>query len=93
MKRLLLASVVVIILAVRLVQLVREPGEQATLNGTLRRAQIVLGTGTLTARVDVPTDTPVEMGLPAWTELLTPMPSSPPPIDTRPPTAPAAALR
>ena len=93
MKRLLLASVVVIILAVRLVQLVREPSERVTLNGTMRRAQIVLGTGTLTARVDVPTDKPVEMGLPAWTVLLTTMPVAPPPIDTQPPTAPAAALR
>ncbi|HEX7701334.1 MAG TPA: hypothetical protein VF403_11440 [Kofleriaceae bacterium] len=93
MKRLLLASVVVVIvLAVRLVQLVREPSEPVKL--VARRSPIVLATGsTMTARVEVPTDKPVEMGLPAWTELLTTMPSSPPPIDTQPPTVPAAALR
>jgi len=60
-----------------------------TVNAATHRAQIVLGTGTLIARVDVPTNKPVEMGLPSWTELLTTMRSSPPPIDTQPPTAPA----
>lgn len=92
MKRALIVLAAVVIVAVRLLQLVREPSEPlAAVVGP--RHQVSTGTATLTSRVDVPTDKPVEMGLPVWTNVLPTMPALPPPVDTQPPAVPAAALR
>jgi len=94
MKRLLVAGGLVICLAcAALIFLVREPSQRVTAVAGQRHSVTVEAGGMLTARVDVPTDKPVEMGLPGWTNLLPTMPASPPPIDTRPPAVPAAALR
>ena len=94
MKRLLVAGGLVIGLAcAALIFLVREPSQRVTVADQHRPVTVESGGGLLTARVDVPRDKPVEMGLPVWTNVLPTMPASPPPIDTQPPAVPAAALR
>jgi hypothetical protein len=94
MKRLLVIAGLLIGLAcAALIVLAREPTQLLAV--ARQRPSVTVDTrgGVLTARVEVPTDKPVAMGLPVWTNVLPTMPASPPPIDTQPPAVPAAALR
>ena len=86
-----IAGLVLLLVLVR-AEILREPSQRlATAAGP--RQRLTVETGMSTARVDVPIDKPVEMGLPVWTTVLPTMPTSLPPVDTRPPAVPAAALR
>ena len=83
-----IAGLVLLLVLVRAqVVLLREPSQR--LAAVAGQHQL----GMLTARVAVPIDKPVEMGLPVWTNVLPTMPALPPPVDTQPPKVPAAALR